>query len=296
MLPRAIEDIAWAVKQRVSSTFPEVRARGRFLRDLPFTVHDGAHIAEPGPRDFIICGLPRSGTSLLCAALMQPPRVVTALEPWDGLAMPPAELFAHLRRLIDEEGVIGGVLDTGRLLAHGEAAWTDDARRPLPAELAPDYSLGVKWPTYWQLLPVLPTTRFLVCVRHPDPVIASFVQARGSLRNGLEYDTPFNDGLNARLRAATGDRTTRRALLYEEVARSILPHLDRPNVLLVRYERWFDDPEALLAEIGEHLGVDTSTPPTRIRPRPDARPRLTGRDRRAIRELCRSARALGYDV
>jgi hypothetical protein len=296
MLPRSIEDIAWAAKQRVSSGLPEVRARGRFLRDLPFAVQGTQPIAEPGPRDFIICGLPRSGTSLLCAALVQPPRVVTALEPWDGLAMPPADLFAHLRRLIDDEGVIPGVLDTGRLLAHGEAAWSDDARRPLAAALAPGYWLGVKWPTYWQLLPVMRTTRFIVCVRHPADVVASFVQARGSLRNGLEYDTPFNDSLNSRLRSATRDRTKRRALLYEEAARSILPHLDRPNVLLVRYERWFEGADQLLAEIGEHLGVDVSSPLTKIRPRPDAQPRLTSRDRRAIHSLCGSARALGYDV
>jgi len=296
MLPRALEDIAWAAKQRTSAARPEVRARQRFLRDLPFALRDHEPIAEPGPRDFIICGLPRSGTSLLCAALMQPPRVVTALEPWDGLAMPPADLFTHLRHLVEEEGVIPGVLDTAQLLARGEAAWGHDTRRALPAAIAPGYWLGVKWPTYWQLLPVLPTTRFLVCVRHPAEVIASFIQARGSLRNGLEYDTPFNDSLNAGLRAATRDRTKRRALLYEEAARSILPYLDRPNVLLVRYERWFGETDELLTEIGEHLGVDVRAPLTKIRARPDARPRLTGRDRRAIRSLCPSARALGYEV
>lgn len=103
----------------------------------------------------------------------------------------------------------------------------------------------MKWPTYWQYLDRLTTTRFVVCLRHPVEVVASFARQRGRLSQGLQYDVPFNRDLNAELAAATDDPCERRALLYAHVHSRILPDLSRPNVFVLRYERWFQDPERL---------------------------------------------------
>jgi hypothetical protein len=71
-------------------------------------------IAAPAAGDFIVCGAPRTGTTLLAAMLYQPPAVVTAMEPWDGLRLAPAELFASIRREIDDTGRLSGSkLDVG---------------------------------------------------------------------------------------------------------------------------------------------------------------------------------------
>jgi hypothetical protein len=161
---------------------------------------------------------------------------------------------------------------------------------------ADEVTVGVKWPSYWQLIPHLPETRFVVCVRDPAEVISSFVGARGALRDGLELDVAFHAELNAGLRAATWRRADRRALLYETIARRVREHAERPNVLVVRYERWATDPAGLLDEVGAFLGVDVSQPLVRLRPSRASAPRLSRRDRHAIAHLCPSAAALGYPV
>lgn len=280
----------------VAPAVPSWRARRAYLKGLTLDRRAlPARPEQPTARDFVICGLPRSGTTLLSAALHQPPEVVTLMEPWDGLVLPPAELFRHVRRRLRDEGTIGGRIDLDRLVAEGSTAWVDDHPRRVEPPVDPDtVAVGVKWPSYWQLLDLLPDTRFLVCVRDPAEVISSFVGARGALRDGLELDVAFHADLNAGLRVATRRRADRRALLYETIVRGMLPHLDRPNVKLVRFERWQQDPEALLAEVGAFLGVDTSHTHVRIRPTAREVPRLSPRERRAIARLCPSATALGY--
>lgn len=62
-------------------------------------------LGEPRPRNFAICGSPRTGTALL----HQPPSVVTAVEQLEAMRLPPAELFRSLR-----EEIAGGELRHGR--------------------------------------------------------------------------------------------------------------------------------------------------------------------------------------
>jgi hypothetical protein len=251
-------------------------------------------LTPPGPNDFIICGIPRSGTSLLCAALYQPPRCVTVMEPWDGLRLPPAELFSSLRSELQSGRLVRGRLDVDEMLEHGTVRWTPDGGAPHAVEAAPGHLLGVKWTVFWRYLDVLLDTKFLVCVRDPGETASSFADMDGRLRQGLNYDVPFNHVMNTSLRAATDDPAVRRALLYEYIASRIVPHIGRPNVMLVRYERWFEDRRALMDDIGSFLGVklDAGSPvitePTHREP--DAR------TARLVHELCPSADALGYAV
>lgn len=244
-----------------------------------------------------MCGMPRSGTTLVCAALHQPPVSVTSMEPWDGLVLPPADLFRRIRSGLRTDGTIPGRLDLDALARDRTARWGDDLPRKVVPEVDPNaVHIGVKWPSYWQLIDRLPTTKFLVCVRRPDEVISSFVGARGALRDGLDYDVPFHADLNQQLRSATRSRAERRAHLYRLVAESVLKYERAPNVLVVRYERWFDDADALLSEIGRFLGFALGSPPVVIGSRrADPNLRLTRRDRIAIDRICGDvASELGY--
>lgn len=251
-------------------------------------------VDPPGEHDFIVAGCPRTGTSLLAASLHQPPDIAMVMEPWDGLRMPPAELFASLRREIVESGE----LTRGRLnldaIAGGTVEWHREGEQTYEVETSTDFMLGVKWPTFWQYLDLLPTTRFLITLRHPVEVIASFGRVGGRLEQGLEYDVAFNDALNADLTRATADVQVRRALLYQYINSRLLPHLGRDNVLAVRYEDWFEDPERLWERISEFLGVPLTSPEVAIRARNGREPSSEIVD--LVRRHVPVAVDLGYDV
>ena len=250
-------------------------------------------VEAPTPRDFIMCGCPRTGTALLTAMLFQPPEVVTVMEPWDVMRLPPAELFRSLRAELATGRLGRGRLDLPALERDGTVRWCRDGEIPHPVEAAPDHLLGVKFPAFWRYLDLLPQTRFLVCLRHPVAVVRSFARVGGRLGEGLEYDTPFNRTMNAALIAATDEVAVRRVLLYDYVNQRVIPHLNRPNVMAVRFERWFTEPDALVAEIAEFLGVDLRSGRARIGPGEDDgtddEPTLA-----VVRRHCRTGEALGY--
>lgn len=260
---------------------------------------DPAQLPRPldltGDRDFIICGLSRSGTTLAAAALHQPPRIVTVVEPWDGMRLPPSALFASLRGEIRETGGLGrGKLDTDRLEGDREVLWRSEGST-VSLHVENTYLLGVKWPAFWRYLELLPTTRFIVCLRDPYEVVASFKRVGGRLREGLDYDTAFNGSMNKELLQATPDHEVRRALLYEYVASRLGPFLSRPNVLPVRYERWFVDPGGVMVDLGGFLGVPLRELQVRLRPPPEDEA-LSSRERALVGQLCPSAEALGYGL
>lgn len=249
-------------------------------------------VDAPGTRDFVICGCPRTGTALVTAMLFQPPRVVTVMEPWDGMRLPPAELFASLRAEVATGRLRRGRLDLDALEHDGSVVWCRDGESDHRVEAGPDPLLGVKWPAFWRYLELLPATRFLVCLRDPATTVQSFAQVGGRLAQGLDYDTPFNRAMNETLTAATTEPAERRVLLYDYINERLVPHLSRPNVLAVRFERWFTEPEALVADIGRFLGVELRAGVARI----DARPARAPDDETLarVRRYCRTAETLGY--
>jgi sulfotransferase family protein len=268
----------------------------RFLAQLALDPDSlPAPVAPPGREDFIICGSPRSGTTLLSAMLHQPPVSLTVNEPWDGMRLAPAELFASLREEIDRTGTLArGRLDFDALSSDGQVVWRREGKQPIPVDTTPGYLLGVKWPAFWRYLDLLPTTRFLVCVRHPVEVIASFKKKGGALAQGLDYEIAFNRRMNTELKRIT-PVTLRRIALYDDINSRILPHLSRPEVFPVRYERWFSEPAKLLEEISSFLRADLSHPSAVIR-LPENKPELDTKEVMLIRERCRTARALGYSL
>jgi hypothetical protein len=249
---------------------------------------------DPGANNVIICGCARTGTSLLSAALYRPPEIVTVMEPWDGMRFPPAELFASLRREIATGHLARGRLDLRALDERGAVKWAQDGSVESAIEVADAYTLAVKWPVYWRYLDLLPNARFIVCLRNPVEVINSFVQAGGRLALGLHYNTAFNAQMNRHLQAATDDTALRRVLLFDYIHERIIPHLERDNVLIVRYERWFEDPASLMDEIGSFLRIRLQPPRVAIVPPEPVR--LDEMQLRLIREHCATAERLGYRI
>ncbi len=252
-------------------------------------------LEPPGERAFLMAGSPRSGTTLLSAVLYQPPAIVTFMEPWDGMRYQPAELFRSLRQEIATGTLRSGKLDVPQLMQTGRVKWWAEGETPVDIDVASDCLVGVKWPAFWQYLDLLPSTKFLITFRHPFETISSYKKKGGALLDGLDYDIAFNRGINTELLAATGDESLRRILLYERINQELLRSVDRDNVVTVRYERWFEDPDGLLEEIGEFLGRALSMDHVAIR-RPSAPWDLTVREVELIREHCSSAATLGYDL
>lgn len=291
---RILSDVGWAVAGVVS---PPHRRWRQLLASLALDPDLLPRpLTPPGERDFMICGSPRSGTTLLAAMLFQPPRILTVMEPWDGLRKPPAQLFADIRREVEETGRLSsGRLDIDAVHHEGAVRWVREQDTSYPVAVEPGWYLGVKWPAFWRYLELLPETRFLVCVRHPYEVIGSYRKKGGALAEGLDYDAAFNRRMNAELLTATKDPLVRQVLLFDSITARILPHLDRPNVYVVRYERWFTEPGQMLAEVAAFLDVELGPPPAKIRsePPPDG---LRPEDRARVRTYCTTAAALDYDL
>lgn len=285
------------IRGTIAPLSPRHRRWKRFLRSLPLDPdHLVRPVKPPTSRDFIICGAPRTGTTLLTAMLFQPPSIITVMEPWDGMRLPPAELFASLRTEIGQTGTLRrGKLDIPALMEQGMVRWCQEGEPSPQINVNSDFLLGVKWVAYWRYLDFLPETRFLICTRHPFDVINSCNSHGGRLAQGLEYDTAFNRKMNQALTAATRDSALRRILLYNYINERILPFLDKPNTFVVPYHRWFEDPEALLSELSAFLGVRLGLGTVIIQP-PKNKPGLSSGEMTLIRDRCKVAEALGYTL
>lgn len=249
----------------------------------------------PAGRNAILCGCPRSGTSLLAAALFQPPRMVTVMEPWEGLREPPSDVFRWLREEVRDGRLPNTRLDLDALESEGRVAWTRAPRSRRGVSADSQAIHAVKWPCFWQLLGASTTVKFLVCVRDPAAVVSSMGCETGRLRLGVDYDVPFNRELNQRLLLAHDDDERRRVALYDEVYTHVLRHANDANVMLVQYERWFEEPITLLAEVSAFLDCDLSAPLVRIRGHAPMMRAPGGSDAAEIRAMSLTAAALGYD-
>ena len=126
------------------------------------------------------------------------------MEPWDGMRLPPAELFASLRDEVETTGKLTrGRLDLHELCRSGRVRWCKEGEAAAEVSVESSWLLGVKWPGYWRYLGSLPRTRFIVCLRDPYDVIASFKAMGGRVGEGLQYDTRFNREMNRELQEAT---------------------------------------------------------------------------------------------
>jgi len=116
----------------------------------------------------------------------------------------------------------------------------------------------------------------------------------GRLEQGLDYDVVFNEPMNRELMAASDDIAVRRALLYQYINSRLLPYLDKDNVFVVRYERWFSDPDRLRREISRFLEVPFAESNVAIREEPRRQEAAAVID--LVREHVPVRLDLGYDV
>jgi len=134
-----------------------------------------------------------------------------------------------------------------------------------------------------------------VCVRAPDEVVRSSKEKRGRLIMGYDYRVAFNREMNDELRRAARTTAERRVLMYEYINSRLLGHLDRPNVYVLRYERWFQDRERVIRELSSFLDIPLGPGHARIRAS-DSRTSLSRAEVRMLRQHSSAARALGYPV
>lgn len=255
--------------------------------------HDTS-LEEASDRDFVIAGCPRSGTSLLAAQLFRPPDIVTCMEPWDGLRMPLASLMSSLRTEVLDGALRRGRLDIEALERDRDVRWIRDGEKTYQLNAKPDFQLGVKWPAFWRYVDLLETTRFLICLRDPVATVVSFASSGGRLAAGLDYDVAINREMNRELRSRTSDHLARGAMQWEFINSRLLPSFSQRNVMVVRYEQWFDDLDGVLRRVGDFLGVSLEGSIVDLR-----RPRSGEPDhgiREAVAMHCPTSGLLGYEV
>jgi len=227
----------------------------------------------------------------MTAALFQPPSIVTVMEPWDGLRLKPSELFTSIRQEAESGNLRRGRLRIDLLRENGEVRWQPDGAQVFDVSANSESLIGVKWPTYWQLLGRAPAVKFVVCVRDPAEVVRSFEQQGGRLAQGLDYAVAFNADVNNSLQDRFRSEENRRIGFYDTVNEHVLRHRDDPDVFVAHYERWFVDRSGLLSDLSSFLGVDVTEIPVKIRP-PASAP--DGKAADQIRARSTTAKELGY--
>jgi hypothetical protein len=266
----------------------------RLLARSRYDPSNDPNLDEAGDKDFVIAGCPRSGTSLLASQLFRPPDIVAYLEPWDGLRMPLAPLMDSLRTEIRTGTMRRGRLDMEALERDREVRWIRDGEKTYQVNAKPDFQLGVKWPAFWRYVPLLETTRFVICVRDPVTSLASFASSGGRLAAGLDYDVAINREMNRELRSRTRDPVARGAMMWEYINSRLLPYFRQRNVLVVRYEEWFEDLDGLLRRMADFLGEELQGSNVELR-----RPRSDDSNnsiRDAVARHCPTSALLGYEV
>jgi hypothetical protein len=253
------------------------------------------------PRDFVMTGAPRSGTTYLSAVLHDPPRVVTLSDPggvWKrfyrerGVSEAILDVFADFRRRIAAGEPVPVLDGTDGMRGRGRVDTWNQKKVERAIEVSPDFALGMKNPeVFLAHLPIFLEAglRCLVCVRHPVAVISSWVarrKRRGKPAKG------FSDGDAVTFRAPGHDAVARRIALHNHFCEQIAAVRGHPSVLLVRYGDWFERP-ALLDELCAFVGIES---PGRLEPPPIAPSPIVlepDEQERILRE-CTIASELGY--
>ncbi len=269
--------------------------------------------AATGPakraRDLLITGIPRSGTSYLCARLHEVPNVVTINEP--------EEIFAPLQN----EGVPYGIAcyydETRRRILDGfpvknkvadelpveDTARMDERRDYRPRILDENFVLGTKNTLAYisrleDLRRALPRVTLVACVRHPLDTIASWMNSFDHLAAARVEDFPVGGSCDRWLSGAQRERlqairdtsspALRRALLWAYLAGRLLEYGD--GLLVIRYEDLVTRPGDALVRILEAgmkrpdlcSGIP-AIPPSSVRCRREV---LTAEDLDALHTIC----------
>lgn len=262
------------------------------------------------PRDVLITGIPRSGTSYLCRLLHEVDNCVVINEPASIFApLQSAEGFAgfplvyrDLRRDIEAGKPVENKVRDGKVVE--DTRLLDQRETYLPRVENADFLLATKNTlAYLARLAVLRETLshalIVACIRHPLDTIASWKTSFDHLASaqveGFPIGHPQDPWLSPAHRqriqeiAAMPQLSMRRALLWRALAE--LMREERDRLLVIRYEDLVADPAAELGRILNRVGLSAHPAPTPSIPR-SKREALDEADEEAIRDLC--AQAAGW--
>lgn len=298
-----------AAEQRASRPRPFARLLGRSAPPAPAP----ADAKGPPDAELIVTGIPRSGTSYLCAVLNRVEDCVAINEPTEIfpiLQTPPwhpALYYRDLRRaILDGEAVSNKMVD-GRPIE--DTAVVDRRESWHPEVRTRGFTLATKNTLAYlarlrEIRKGLPNALVVACVRDPVRTIASWKRTFAHLREadvaGIRVggiDDPVLP-LAHRLRLEQIPRAEtpelRRALFWRHLAEIVLEYED--DLLVLRYEDFVAAPQDHVGEMWRRLGRTASwrEPPTPST-RPERPPEITPAEAQLIWAVCGStAERFGY--
>lgn len=269
------------------------------------------------PRDYLITGIPRSGTSLLSRLLDDQADSVVVNEPIEAQVGVHAKCYrdfvvsfhGHLRQRILEGNPIRNKLSDGAVSV--DTAVSNERVLYTPSISTSDFLLGTKDTlAYLSRLDVFragQAMKIVVCIRDPRNAIASWKRTFKHLADadvailaaqGILEARPRESGARISDVARIGDAQRRRALFWTYLAGIIADNRDW--ICLVRYEDLISDTEAVLARVLAALDErrTNDVPMLRIHLRPDRTPTVFGTEEATvISHACRANAALfGYSL
>jgi len=271
--------------------------------------------------NFIITGIPRSGTSLYASALEDHKTTIVINEPpeiFHALTRPGhhglAVYYQRLRGKILKHEAVQNKIDTeGQLV---EDTTLSDVRREIAyTPRSPRFRLGTKNTLAYlsrleQIASTMPDCAIFCCIRNPVSTIASWMRSFDHLRAGEPGQALIGTSSDAllsheeRLIMASietqEELAIKRALWWNFLANRILRNLDR--IVLVKYEDFIADSGLETRRARRHLGL----PRSRILARYKVFRNLTEVDRSSelsafelecIRGICATTAArFGYEI
>ncbi len=225
--------------------------------------------------DFLITGLPRSGTSLLCNLLHKAPNMVVVNEPQevfdtlkaDSQALGLGLLYRKLRTNIElGKGIYNKVNEDGDVIE--DTRFNDTRRHYQPKVLDTRFKLATKNPLAYlsrlrMLCDAYPDMPKVVMIRHPLDVICSWKASFEHLKSidlavipfAGEHD-PMLDGVQHRLLNSVRKQTylpVRRALYFNYLAEMIAR--DKERICVIRYEDLLANPTKVMNTVATYVGM-----------------------------------------
>ena len=261
--------------------------------------------------DLVITGIPRSGTSYVCALLNGVENTVLVNEPVEALqylhnssSHSLTEYYAHTRECILKEIPIQNKIVDGKFIE--DTNKVDVRCDYLPKVKDASFVFGSK-NTFVYLVCLeknrnqLPDALILACVRHPYDVIASWKSVKfPHLRNANPvFFVDYANDQEGRKLAGIGSKgqiEMRYALLWDYLAQCIIRRIN--DLVLLKYEEFVVNPARHLAAVYSALGVNQprmpEMPVSQVRTRRDI---LSAVEVDAIRQYCAdSAGYFGYEL
>ena len=261
--------------------------------------------------NLVITGIPRSGTSYVCALLNSVENTVLVNEPLEAMqflrndsSRALSEYYTHTRDSILKGVPIQNKIVDGKFI---EDTNENDVRNYYVPEVKDaSFVFGSK-NTFIYLVCLekirqqLPDAGILACIRHPYDVIASWKRVEfPHLKNAnpmFFVDYVSSEERNKLVRIGSVKQVeTRYALLWDYLAQCIIRSID--SLVLLKYEEFVVDPARHIVAVYKALGITLQPVPEM--PASEARSRrevLSSAELDAIQKHCAgSAGFFGYEL